>query len=137
MSTADEAIIKGRILVVDDEPYTLDLVKLTLTTGGFHVNTAASGEDALLMLEQGSFDLMLLDVMMPELSGFDVMRRQLTASASMPPVIMLSALGTPDAKQTGEELGAIGYLVKPVSRGALLDAVHAALGISTDEDPPD
>ena len=136
MPTKDEANPKGRILVVDDEPFTLDLVKLTLATARFHVETAASGEDALLLLEQATYDLMLLDVMMPVISGFDVMRQQQSNAASMPPVIILSAMGTSDAKQTAEELGAIGYLVKPIARGALLDAVNAALGISTDENPP-
>ena len=127
--------VKGRILVVDDEPFTLDLIKLTLATASFHVETAASGEIALQLLQDGSFDLMLLDVMMPEVSGFDLLRRLHSTEAAAPPVIILSAVGTRDAKKVGEELGVIGYLVKPVTRGALLDAVYSALDISANDNP--
>ena len=137
MSDSNKQDFKGRILVVDDEPYTLDLVKLTLTTAGFHVVTAAGGDEALQLLDDFTFDLLLLDVMMPEVSGFDVLRQLQAVATIPPPVIIFSAMGTTDAKQIGEKLGAIGYLVKPVSRGALLDSVHSALGLSADEYPPD
>ena len=137
MSDTDNPESKARILVVDDEPYTLDLVKLTLITDGFYVETAGSGEDALHLLNEHTFDLMLLDVMMPAVSGFDVMRLMKSTPIGATPVIILSAVGSDESQLTGEELGAIGYLVKPISRGELLDAVYAALGISVDEDSPD
>ncbi|MHA1573655.1 MAG: response regulator transcription factor [Alphaproteobacteria bacterium] len=127
---------KARILIVDDEPLTLDLIRLTLTTDGFHVVAAPSGKDALRLIAEQSFDLLVLDMMMPELTGFDVLRRLRSTKTNSPPVIMLSAVDTSDAKQTSEELGAIGYLRKPISRGSLLDAVSAALDTSTDEDTP-
>jgi two-component system copper resistance phosphate regulon response regulator CusR len=122
-----------RILVVDDDPDTLDLVKLTLTTAGYEVVLATNGSEALHLIDSFLFDLMLLDVMMPELSGFDVMRKLHKAGSLPPPVIILSALGDDDAIKTGEELGVFKYLVKPISRGALLDSVQAALGIPRDE----
>jgi DNA-binding response OmpR family regulator len=137
MSDTDNPEYKARILVVDDEPFTLDLVKLTLITDGFFVETAGSGEDALYLLNEHAFDLMLLDVMMPAVSGFDVMRLMKSTPIGATPVIILSAVGSDEAQLTAEELGAIGYLVKPISRGDLLDAVYAALGISVDEDSPD
>jgi len=115
---------------------TLDLIRLTLTTDGFHVVAAPSGKDALRLIAEQSFDLLVLDMMMPELTGFDVLRRLRSTKTNSPPVIMLSAVDTSDAKQTSEELGAIGYLRKPISRGSLLDAVSAALDTSTDEDTP-
>jgi len=127
---------KARILIVDDELLTLDLVRLTLTTDGFHVVTATGGEDALRLIAAQSFDLLLLDMMMPVVSGFDVMRRMRSTIPNTPPVIIFSAVDTSDARQTSEELGAIGYLEKPITRGSLLDAVYAALGISSDEDTP-
>jgi DNA-binding response OmpR family regulator len=127
---------KARILIVDDEPLTLDLIRLTLTTDGFHVVAASSGKDALRLIAEQPFDLLMLDMMMPELTGHDVLRRLPSIITDTPPVIMLSAVDTSDAQQTSEELGAIGYLKKPISRGSLLDAVYAALGTSTDEDTP-
>jgi DNA-binding response OmpR family regulator len=137
MSDKDNPEHKARILVVDDEPYTLDLVKLTLITDGFDVEAAGSGEDALFLLNEHVFDLMLLDVMMPAVSGFDVMRLMKSTPIGAIPVIILSAMGSDEAQLTGKQLGAIGYLVKPISRGELLDAVYAALGISADDDSPD
>lgn len=131
-----EQKFKARILIVDDELLTLDLVRLTLTTDGFHVVASSSGEDALRLMAAQSFDLLLLDMMMPVVSGFDVLRRMRSTIANAPPVIIFSAVDTSDARQTGEELGAIGYLEKPITRGSLLDAVYAALGISADEDTP-
>jgi DNA-binding response OmpR family regulator len=122
-----------RILVVDDDPDTLDLVKLTLATAGFDVVLAAGGTDALRMIHDFMFDLVLLDIMMPDESGFEVMRKLRNAATLPPTVIILSALGTEAAKKTGEELGAFKYLVKPVSRGDLLDAVHSALGDSSND----
>ncbi len=117
----------ARILVVDDEPDTRGLIELTLHTAGHEVRTAANGAEAIEMLGQETFDLVILDVMMPDVSGYDVMRK-LRGLAEAPPVIFLTAKGRAEDRQTGRSLGAVGYLVKPVSRGELLDAVAAALG---------
>ncbi len=116
-----------RILVVDDETDTRGLLELTLQTAGYEVMSSQGGEEALKLIGQERFDLILLDVMMPDVSGFDVMRK-LRSDPSAPPVIFLSAKNRPEDRETGRSLGAVGYLVKPTTRGDLLDAVHGVLG---------
>jgi len=117
-----------RILVVDDEPDTLGLVLLTLETAGYDVKAAASGGEALLLAQQHTFDAILLDVMMPDISGFDVYRRLQTTLTPVPPVVFLTARNRPEDRGTGEGLGASAYLLKPITRGQLLDILRRALG---------
>jgi DNA-binding response OmpR family regulator len=111
-----------RILVVDDDQDTLDLIRLTLTTAGYSVDTVASGKEALKSLSERNYDLILLDVMMPQISGYDVLR-DLQPNRSAPPVIILTARKRSQDKAIGLKLGAAGYLVKPVTRGKLLDII--------------
>ncbi len=66
---------QAHILIVDDEPDTLGLIELTLETAGFEVHTALSAEPALSLIQQHAFDLILLDIMMPGMSGFDMVRK--------------------------------------------------------------
>jgi two-component system OmpR family response regulator len=119
-----------RILVVDDEPDTLGLIELTLQTAGFHVQAVASGEDALGLLRREGFDLVLLDIMMPNITGFDIIRKLRSEGAQIPPVIFLTAKTGAEDRQTGELLGAAAYLTKPTTRGQLLDVVRRSLGES-------
>jgi two-component system OmpR family response regulator len=118
-----------RILVVDDEPDTLGLVQLTLETAGFKADTAGSGGEALLLAQKQPYDLILLDVMMPDMSGFDVFARMKTSMTSVPPVVFLTAKNRPEDRETGEGIGAVAYLIKPITRGQLLDVLHRTLGI--------
>jgi DNA-binding response OmpR family regulator len=111
-----------RILVVDDDQDTLDLIRLTLTTAGYSVDTVASGKEALKSLSERNYDLILLDVMMPQISGYDVLR-DLPPDRSAPPVVILTARKRRQDKVIGLKLGAAGYLVKPVTRGKLLDII--------------
>ncbi len=117
----------AQILIVDDEPDTRGLIELTLQTAGYEVKSANSGESALRLIDGESFDLILLDIMMPDVSGFDVLRK-LNTDPTSPPVIFLSAKNNPEDQETGESLGAAGYLVKPTTRGDLLDAVREIVG---------
>jgi len=117
-----------RILVVDDEPDTLGLIELTLQTAGFQVQSVASGEDALALLRRDAFDLVMLDIMMPTITGFDIVRRLRSEGAQLPPIIFLTAKTGSEDRQTGELLGAAAYLTKPTTRGQLLDVVRRALG---------
>ncbi len=119
-----------RILVVDDEPDTLGLVQLTLETAGYRVSGAASGGEALLLAQQQPFDLILLDVMMPDLSGLEVYRRLQGTLTKVPPVVFLTAKSRPEDREAGEGLGAAAYLLKPITRGQLLDVLHRTLGDS-------
>lgn len=118
---------KGRILIVDDEPDTVDLIELTLSTAGYEVDRAMSGVEAIEIVGREQFDLLLLDVMMPDLSGFDVLQDLRIKGVDVPPVIFLTARKRREDHQTGEDLGAQAYLTKPAKRGDLLDAVREAL----------
>ncbi|MFQ5932714.1 MAG: response regulator transcription factor [Nitrospiraceae bacterium] len=112
-----------RILVVDDERDTLDLIDLTLRTAGYQIDLAISGSESLEMLRNGSYDIVLLDVMMPDMSGFDVLRTMKQEMESPPPVVFLTAKSLPEDRQEGMELGADDFLSKPVTRGSLLDSI--------------
>jgi DNA-binding response OmpR family regulator len=118
------------ILVVDDEPDTLGLIELTLKTAGYSVHTAIGGQHALRKLREESFDLVLLDVMMPDLSGYDVLKRLASEQGPVPPVVFLTAKDGADDRELGRSLGASGYLVKPTTRGDLLDAVASVLRLA-------
>jgi two-component system sensor histidine kinase ChiS len=119
-----------RILVVDDEPDTLGLIELTLSTAGYEVRTGFDGKTAIALLRQEPFDLLLLDVMMPDLSGFEVIRQLQAGSTALPPLIFLTAKNRAEDRDQGNALGAVAYLVKPTTRGQLLDAIRRVLGES-------
>ena len=118
---------QARILIVDDEPDTVGLIELTLRPAGYELSHAYSGEEALEKLRKETYDLLLLDVMMPEITGFEVIRLLSEENKTIPPIIFLSAKGQQEAIDEGNALGAAGYLVKPATRGQLLDAIGAAL----------
>ena len=125
-----------RILVVDDELDTLGLIQLTLQTAGYQVQTAPGGQEALRIIRQEPPDLVILDIMMPDVSGFDVMRTLLEDPTPPPPVIFLTAKGGDEDKEEGMSLGVTHYLLKPITRGILLDSINQALGTSTESDLP-
>ena len=120
--------IPQRILVVDDEPDTVELIHLTLSTAGYQVDSALNALEARDKLDSGHYDVLLLDVMMPDVSGFDLLTQLNASGLPVPPVIFLTARKTPQDRETGEELGASGYLTKPATRGELLDAIAKAVG---------
>src|SRR6266498_365849 len=103
----------SRILVVDDEPALRHLLRAYLAKEGFEVLEAASGEQALSLLRGGGVDLAVVDVMLPELDGFEVVRRIRARSAV--PIILLTARGEETNRVAGLELGADDYVVKPFS----------------------
>jgi len=113
------------VLAVDDEAGILRLIKLELTTQGFRVVTAASGDEALRMAEEQRPDIALLDIVMPEMTGLEVMRRLRERSSI--PVILLTAKGSESDKVRGLELGADDYLAKPFSPDELSARVRAVL----------
>lgn len=116
-----------RILVVDDEPDTVGLIEITLKPAGFLVEKVYSAEEALDRIRSESFDLLLLDVMMPEMDGFEVVEKLQDETTPMPPFLFLTAKGHIVDVERGEALGSAGYLVKPATRGELLDAIKSAL----------
>lgn len=117
-----------RILIVDDERDTLGLIELTLQTAGYQVTTAVSGAQALSLLEEDTFSLLLLDIMMPDMTGFQIIETLREKGASLPPIVFLTAKGRVEDVEMGQKLGAVAYLKKPTTRGDLLDTIQKALG---------
>jgi two-component system KDP operon response regulator KdpE len=99
------------VLTVDDEPGILRLLKLELTAQGFRVISATGGEEALKLVEEQRPDIVLLDVIMPDMTGLEVMRR--LREVSSVPVILITAKDTDTDKVQGLGLGADDYVVKP------------------------
>jgi len=125
-----------RVLVVDDEPMVREVLVRYLEQAGFLVSTAEDGEDALTAFGESRPDLVLLDLMLPRLDGFEVFRR-MRADASTP-VIMLTARGEETDRVVGLELGADDYVTKPFSPREVVARVHAVLRRSTTgTQPPD
>ena len=113
------------ILVVDDEPTIVEVVELYLLREGFKVLTAADGHAALSAVQQQRPDLVVLDLMLPGMSGLDV-TRQLRAGGALP-IIMLTARGEETDRVVGLELGADDYVTKPFSPRELVARVKAVL----------
>jgi two-component system response regulator RegX3 len=115
----------NRILIVEDEPGLAESVRYALESEGFDVRVAASGLSGLELARSTSPDLVLLDLMLPEMSGLDVCRQIRTSSDV--PIIMLTAKDSEADKVTGLELGADDYMTKPFSMRELIARVRANL----------
>lgn len=129
-STTDETYLGdgGNLLVVDDDLANLELLSRRLTRQGYDVTTVDGGQKALDMLEKQSFDLIVLDMLMPGLSGLQVLRQLKSNPASRPiPVIMISALDDTDSVVQCISLGAEDYVFKPFNPILLKARVGAAL----------
>jgi DNA-binding response OmpR family regulator len=116
---------RQHILVVDDEPRMIHFIRLNLEHDGFEVSEADSGVTALEQLRDQLPDLILLDVMMPELNGFETLK--MIREISTVPVIMLTAKGEEEDRVRGLELGADDYITKPFSPRELVSRVRAVL----------
>jgi two-component system OmpR family response regulator len=123
---------EARLLVVDDEPTILELLAGTLRFAGFDVLTAVSGAEALRAAATAKPDLILLDVMMPECDGFDVIRR-IRAGGPRIPVIFLTARDSVHERVTGLTLGGDDYVTKPFSLNEVLARIRAVLRRSRGE----
>lgn len=113
------------ILVVDDEPNMVGLVQMALERNGFHVSEAHDGYEAISKVREELPDLVILDVMMPDLDGFETLKE--IRSQSNVPVIMLTVKATEIDRVKGLELGADDYLAKPFSPIELVSRVKAVL----------
>jgi two-component system response regulator MtrA len=124
-----------RLLLVEDDASIREVAKLGLTQAGFHVTTAPDGREGLLQFRQTSFDLVILDVMLPALDGYEVCR-QIRAESGVP-IIMLSAKSDTVDVVVGLELGADDYVTKPFEMPELVARARAAVRRSTavDEEP--
>lgn len=126
----------ARVLVVDDVPANVKLLEARLSAEYFDVTTAYSGAEALAICERAECDIVLLDVMMPDMDGFEVCRRLKTSPLTHHiPVVMVTALDQPSDRVTGLDAGADDFLTKPVSDVALIARVRSLtrLKMMTDE----
>ena len=119
------------VLVVEDEEEILNVVTAYLIEGGHHVIQANNGRDALDRLSESEPDLIILDIMIPKLDGWEVAQR--VREVSDTPIIMLTAKNTEDDRVRGFDLGADDYVVKPFSPRELLARVEAVLRRSSGE----
>jgi DNA-binding response OmpR family regulator len=120
------------ILSVDDEEDVTDLVQFHLNRAGCEVMTAATGREAIRAVGDRKPDLILLDLMLPDIDGFgvcEILRRD-PCTASIP-IVLLTAWATTDARNLGLELGALDYLTKPFSPRELTERVVKLLGLRT------
>ena len=126
----------ARLLVVEDEPNILELLSASLRYAGFEVITAAAGTEAVQAAQRHRPDLIVLDVMLPDMDGFDVIRR-LRGGGARIPVVFLTARDGTDDKIRGLTLGGDDYVTKPFSLEELTARIRAVLRRTTqgDEEP--
>jgi two-component system, OmpR family, KDP operon response regulator KdpE len=118
-------VSKPVVLVVDDEPQILRVMRASLPVRGYEVITASSGEEALTQLRKHVADVVILDLVMPEMSGLEVCRR--IREFSSVPIIVLSAKGSEGDKVAALDLGADDYVTKPFGMDELMARVRAVL----------
>jgi DNA-binding response OmpR family regulator len=135
--TAPDSTVRGtaplRVLVVDDEPMVREVLSRYLSRDGFDVATAADGDEALVRLGEAEPDLVLLDLMLPRIDGYEVFRRLRERAPT--PVIMLTARGQETDRIVGLESGADDYIAKPFSPREVAARVRAVLRRVAPSDP--
>jgi two-component system alkaline phosphatase synthesis response regulator PhoP len=125
---------KGKILVVDDEIYIVHILDFSLGMEGYTVATALDGEQALEKARTEKPDLIVLDIMMPKLDGYETCKRLKADEATKAiPVILLSAKGRNVDQKVGFEVGADDYITKPFSPRKLVERINAILGQGTSQ----
>src|SRR5438477_11391283 len=125
----------AKVLVVDDTPLNVKLLGDLLAVKGYAVATAVNGEDALAKLASEKPDLVLLDIMMPGMSGYDVCRRiRANPDTALLPVVMVTSLDPHEERVHGIEAGADDFLSKPINQPELLARVRSLLRVKTLQD---
>jgi two-component system, OmpR family, alkaline phosphatase synthesis response regulator PhoP len=120
---------RGRILVVDDEIYIVHILDFSLGMEGYEVVTALDGEEGLQKAIEFKPDLIVLDIMMPKMDGYETCKAlKADEQTKHIPVILLSAKGRNVDMQTGYDVGADEYITKPFSPRKLVDRINAMLG---------
>ena len=119
---------KGKILVVDDEVNITQILEFSIGAEGYEVVTAANGEEAIEKARREQPDLIILDVMMPRIDGYEACRILKTNPLTKNiPVVLLTAKGRDIDKRLGYEVGATDYIVKPFGPNKLVDRIHQLL----------
>ena len=115
---------KRRILVVEDEECLLKLEQVLLRASGYEVLSTACGHEALVLLERQPVDLVLLDLMLPNINGYEVCRRiKANPATAAVPVVMVTARNDSNDLELGSAAGADWYIIKPFKAASLLNAV--------------
>jgi CheY-like chemotaxis protein len=118
-----------KLLVVEDQEHILRLERMVLITDGFDVETASGGRDALEKLKSGRYDGIVLDILMPDLDGCEVVRHLKASGPNrQTPVIMVTASLEPGMRQRAFEAGAAAFLNKPFTAEAFRSVIHGAIG---------
>lgn len=131
------AEVQKRILIVDDDDEIRELLEFDIASSGYFVDTAKDGLEGLNKALNNAYDLILLDVMMPKMNGFDVCKNIRQAKLAVP-VLMLTAKGTIDDKTSGFDCGADDYLVKPFDIQEVLLRIRVLLrrnAVDVEESP--
>lgn len=118
-----------RVLLIEDEPNIIEAISFILSRDGWDVDTHANGTDAVAKVHMKNPDLVILDVMLPGKSGFDILKELRAAEPTADlPVLMLTARGQNKDRETAEALGASRFMTKPFSNAEVLDSVRALVG---------
>jgi len=121
-----------QILVVDDERSVRNILDFSLDAEGYRVIQAEDGEEALKLAGENPPDLIIMDVMMPRLDGFETCRKLKADSRTRDiPVVLLTARSTRGDQKRGREVAADAYVTKPFSPNSLMDIVHSFLGVAS------
>jgi len=125
-------MIDAQILVVDDEPDILSVLVYHLSRDGYRVTTAVNGQGALATAESDRPDLIILDLMLPGMDGYEVLQRLRSDERTQSiPVILLTARREEEERVKGFEVGADDYITKPFSPNKLINRVQEILGIKS------
>ena len=117
-----------KILVIEDDPASLRLMQYTLGHGGYEVLTALNGMEGLKKAQSEEPDLVILDIMLPGIDGFEICHRlRAEPQTAQLPIIMLSGKAREVDKETGLKVGADDYLIKPASPSEIIDKVESLL----------
>jgi len=128
--TDENPVAATRILVVDDDEQNVELLEAYLTAAGYQVLRAHDGASALRQVAEHDPDLVLLDIMMPDISGYEVCKRiRKTPASAAIPVLMVTALGALKDIERGIEAGTDDFLTKPINRLELLARVRSLMRV--------
>ena len=118
-----------RVLLIEDEPNIIEAIRFILTRDGWRVDTHSDGETAVAAVKERAPDLIILDVMLPNKSGYDILHdlRENDATKSLP-VLMLTARGQKKDRELAERLGVNRFMTKPFSNSEILSTVHELVG---------
>ncbi len=119
-----------RVLIVEDEPNIAESLRFLLTHDGFQVSLEKDGAKAVARVDAGETDIVVLDLMLPNRSGFDILRDLRSGSHAELPVLMLTAKGQATDRKTAEELGVSKFMTKPFSNAEVVAAVRDLAGVN-------